>query len=139
MGKKSWLYGIMVLTFVWGVTGAHAATCNIHVLAANLSAAQLPPGFTFILVIHNYAAGPQTFSVQAFLQNGTSRANTVTLDPDRFVLLAPGDIPILSGEAADIYVCWPPGAVGQPVQPGSVMLLAIGGGFTALPPITFTP
>jgi hypothetical protein len=133
MGKKSLLYGIIVLTFVWGVTAAHAASTNIILAAANLPA--VAPGYTFVLILHNYATGPQTFTITAFFPNGTSRVRTITLAQDRFLILNPEDIPVLPGEVANLYIRWPLGTVAQPVPPGSLLLLLIGGSPTAIPNI----
>ena len=134
MSKKRLLFGIVALMLVWGATAAHARTCSIHLLAANLPQS---PGFSFLLAIHNYAGTTENFDVIAFLPNGTQRSIVVTLAPDRLRLVGPADIPIVSGEFADVYVCWRFGAQNAIQQPGSVMLLAVGGTFTAIPPIVF--
>jgi hypothetical protein len=138
MGKKSLFCGIMALAFVLWVPVAHAFTCNIHVLAANLPTSS--PSFNFLMAVHNYQTTTENFDLVAFLPNGTTRSIVITLPPDRLRLVGPADIPIVPGEFADVYICWRFGTAGliNQVEPGSVMLLAIGGAFTAIPHITFS-
>jgi hypothetical protein len=98
------------------------------------------PSLTFVLILQNYLATTQTFQVKAFIGGTVLRVRTVTLEVDRFVGLTPGDIPILPGETADIYVCWELGspAIGA-MPPGALMLLFFAGSWIVEPPVVFFP
>jgi hypothetical protein len=94
-----------------------------------------PFPFTFALILQNYTGSPQTISVHALIGGSILRARTITLDPDRFVGLGPNDIPLLNGELADLYVCWPLGGPTTPVPPSVLVFLSIGTTFTIEPPV----
>jgi hypothetical protein len=146
MSKKRLLCGMMVLMFLcWG-TAAHAlvprdaehpdnpdpGTCVVFPFVGVITQ---PFPMTFALILQNYLGSTQTFSVNAFIGGTILRVRTITLDPDRFVGLGPADIPILNGELADVYVCWPVGGPAALVPPGALLFLAIGTSFLVEPSV----
>ena len=144
MGKKRLLCGMMVLMFLWSVTAADAltsrspeypnnpdpGTCSVFPIAGVLT----NPSLTFVLVLQNYLGTTQTFQVRAFIGGTVLRAINVTLGVDRFAILQPVDIPILSGELADIYVCWQAGTITQLIPPGTLLLILFQGNLVVEPP-----
>jgi len=137
----------MVLTLLcWG-TAAHAlvprdaehpnnpdpGSCSVFPFVGVLTT---PFPLTFVLILQNYTGSNQTFSVNAFIGGSVLRVRTITLQPDHFVGLGPSDIPILTGELADVYVCWPLGIPGAPLPPGALLFLSIGTTFTIEPAVT---
>jgi hypothetical protein len=108
-GGSEW--GTWIAQLTPATTNPNPRTCSVFPFAGVLSQ---PFSLTFALILRNYAASPQTFSVNAFIDGAVLRVRTVTLAADAFVGLSPGDIPILPGELADIYVCWGPGPPGPP-------------------------
>src|SRR5712691_7378964 len=136
---------MMVLMFLCWATVAHAlvskdaehpnnpdpGTCSVFPIAGVLT----NPSLTFVLVLQNHLGTTQTFQVRAFIGGTVLRALNVTLGVDRFAILQPVDIPILTGELADIYVCWPVGspATGS-VPPGALLLLVYQGQLVVEPP-----
>jgi hypothetical protein len=148
MGKKRLLCGLMVVMFLWSVTVAHAlvsnktdpsdpnnpdpGTCSVFPFVGVLNQ---PFPMTFALILQNYLSGPVTFQVRAFIGGTVLRAVNIRVESDGFRGLAPVDIPILAGELADLYVCWPVGAVGALVPPGALLFLIIGSSYVLEPPV----
>jgi len=85
-----------------------------------------PFPLNFALILQNYLNDPMTFSVVAFIGGTQRRTRDVRVEVNGLQGLSPSDIPILPGELADVYVCWPAGAPGALVPPSALMFLIIG-------------
>jgi len=99
------------------------STCSVFPFIGVLAQ---PFPLNFALILQNYLNDPMTFTVVAFIGGTQRRARDVQVDVDGFRGLSPSDIPILPGELADVYVCWPAGAPGALVPPSALMFLIIG-------------
>jgi hypothetical protein len=97
-----------------------------------------PFPLTFALILQNYRNDPMTFTVVAVIGGTQQRTKDFRIEPDGFLGLNPTDIPILPGELADVYVCWPAGAPDALVPPGALMFLSIGNSFVLeIPVVSF--